>query len=65
MKIVLDTNVFIFGIFFSGPLSIILQVWKDSKIQIILSKEILEESEQLHSMYCRRNCPGLLQRNTL
>jgi len=41
MKIVLDTNVFISGIFFSGPPSIILQAWRDSKIKIILSKEIL------------------------
>ncbi|MBW2144528.1 MAG: putative toxin-antitoxin system toxin component, PIN family, partial [Deltaproteobacteria bacterium] len=43
MKIVLDTNVFISGIFFSGPPSIILQAWRDSKIQIILSEEILEK----------------------
>jgi len=27
MKIVLDTNVFISGIFFGGPPSIILQAW--------------------------------------
>jgi len=43
VKIVLDTNVFISGIFFSGPPSIILQAWRDSKIQIILSEEILEK----------------------
>ena len=43
MKIVLDTNVFISGIFFSGPPSTILQAWRDSRIQIILSEEILEE----------------------
>jgi len=42
MKIVLDTNVFISGIFFSGPPSIILQAWSDSKIQIVLSEEILK-----------------------
>ena len=47
MKIVLDTNVFISGIFFSGPPSIILQAWRDSKIQIILSKEILEEYQRV------------------
>ena len=43
MKIVLDTNVFISGIFFSGPPSQILKAWGDRKIQIILSEEILEE----------------------
>ena len=55
MKIVLDTNVFISGIFFSGPPSIILQAWRDSKIQIILSEEILEEyqyvAEELASKF--------------
>jgi putative PIN family toxin of toxin-antitoxin system len=47
MKIVLDTNVFISGIFFSGPPSKILQAWRDSKIQIVLSKEILEEYQRV------------------
>ena len=47
MKIVLDTNVFISGIFFSGPPSIILQAWRDSKNQIILSEEILEEYQRV------------------
>lgn len=41
MKIVLDTNVFISGIFFSGPPAQILKAWKEQKIQIVLSKEIL------------------------
>lgn len=41
MRIVLDTNVFISGIFFSGPPSQILKAWKDAKIQVVLSKEIL------------------------
>lgn len=43
MKIVLDTNVFISGIFFSGPPSQILKAWGSRKIQIILSEEILDE----------------------
>lgn len=47
MKIVLDTNIFISGIFFSGPPSKILHAWRDSKIQIILSKEILEEYQRV------------------
>lgn len=47
MKIVLDTNVFISGIFFSGPPSEILKAWKDSKIQIMLSKEILFEYQRV------------------
>lgn len=47
MKLVLDTNVFISGIFFSGPPSQILKAWKQSKLQIILSKEILIEYQRV------------------
>ena len=31
MKIILDINVFISGIFFSGPPSQILQAWKNKR----------------------------------
>jgi len=47
MRIVLDTNVFISGIFFSGPPSQILKAWKDAKIQVVLSKEILSEYQRV------------------
>lgn len=47
MKIVLDTNVFISGIFFSGPPAQILRAWKAQKIQIVLSKEILNEYQRV------------------
>lgn len=47
MRIVLDTNVFISGIFFSGPPFQILQAWKDSKIQIVLSQEIINEYQRV------------------
>ena len=41
MKIVLDTNVFILGIFFGGPPSQILKFWRKSNIRIILTEVIL------------------------
>jgi uncharacterized protein len=47
MKIVLDTNVFISGIFFHGPPAQILDAWKKSKIQIVLSKEIINEYQRV------------------
>jgi putative PIN family toxin of toxin-antitoxin system len=47
MKIVLDTNVFISGIFFSGPPAQILKSWKDQKFQIVISKEILSEYQRV------------------
>ena len=45
MKIVLDTNVVISGIFFGGPPGKILEAWRDRRIQIVLSPEILQEYE--------------------
>ena len=47
MKIVLDTNVFISGIFFSGPPAQILKAQKEQKIQIVLSQEILDEYQRV------------------
>ena len=43
MKVVLDTNVFVSGIFFRGPPNQILQAWRDRKVQLVISPEILEE----------------------
>ena len=47
MRIVLDTNVFISGIFFSGPPAQILKAWKESTLQIVLSEEILQEYQRI------------------
>lgn len=47
MNIVLDTNVFISGIFFSGPPYEILKAWKNSRIQIVLTQQILEEYQRV------------------
>lgn len=43
MKVVLDTNVFVSGVFFSGPPYRILQAWRNGDLQIVLSLEILDE----------------------
>ena len=42
-KAVIDTNVFVSGIFFSGPPSRILRAWVDEEIKIAVSEEIIEE----------------------
>ena len=47
MRIILDTNVFISGIFFSGPPSQILEAWKNQNFQIVLSKQILDEYQRV------------------
>ena len=43
MKIVLDTNVLISGIFFSCPPHQVLMEWKKGNIEIVISNEILTE----------------------
>jgi putative PIN family toxin of toxin-antitoxin system len=40
---VLDTNVFISGVFYSGPPYQILKAWRDGIIQLLISDEIFEE----------------------
>ena len=43
MRVILDTNVFVSGVFFSGPPYRILDAWRDGKLQLVVSQEILEE----------------------
>ncbi len=43
MRIVLDTNVLMSGIFFSGPPYRILQAWRDKKLELAVCLEILAE----------------------
>jgi len=55
LKVILDTNVLISGIFFKGPPYKILQTWRDNKIELIASEEIFEEyilvCERLQEQY--------------
>jgi putative PIN family toxin of toxin-antitoxin system len=55
VKVVLDTNVLISGIFFSGPPYRILKAWQEGLIQLALTGKILEEyrrvAEQLHRQF--------------
>ncbi len=43
LKVVLDTNVFVSGIFFTGPPYKIIRAWQDNLIQIAVTEEIIEE----------------------
>jgi putative PIN family toxin of toxin-antitoxin system len=47
MKIVLDTNVLISAIFFSGVPYEILKAWQNGTIKIVISKEILTEYQRV------------------
>lgn len=37
MRIVLDTNVFVSGVFFGGVPGRILEAWRDARVQLVLS----------------------------
>ena len=43
MRVVLDTNVLMSGIFFSGPPYEILSAWRHQKLSLVVSAEILDE----------------------
>jgi uncharacterized protein len=43
MRVVIDTNVFISGIFWKGPPRKILLEWRINKFQMVLSADILNE----------------------
>lgn len=47
MRIVLDTNVFVSGIFFGGPPGTILEAWQSGQLEIAVSVEILDEYERV------------------
>jgi putative PIN family toxin of toxin-antitoxin system len=47
VRVVLDTNVFISGVFFTGPPYRILEAWRDARIQIVVSPHILDEYKRV------------------
>ena len=47
MRIILDTNVLVSGIFFSGPPFRILKAWRDNKLQLVVSTDILDEYQRV------------------
>jgi predicted nucleic acid-binding protein len=64
MRIVLDTNVFVSGVFFSGPPYDILNAWRDGRVEIVVSPEILEEYVRVGEELAR-GFPGIDLRPTL
>ncbi len=46
-KVVVDTNVFVSGVFFSGPPSRILRAWQDEHIKISISEDIINEYKRV------------------
>lgn len=47
MRIILDTNVLVSGIFFGGPPFQILNAWRDHRLQLVISTDILAEYQRV------------------
>ena len=47
MRVILDTNVFVSGVFFSGSPYEILDAWRHGKLILVVSPEILGEYERV------------------
>jgi uncharacterized protein len=58
VKVVIDTNVFISGIFFSGAPYQVLQAWRDQKIQVVISPEIMAEFQRVAEIFAQER-PGV------
>jgi putative PIN family toxin of toxin-antitoxin system len=54
VKVVLDTNVFVSGVFFNGPPYEILKAWHDRKVILVFSPEILDEYRRTGEKMSRR-----------
>ena len=65
MRIVLDTNVFVSGVFFSGAPHQVLRAWRDQEIEIVVSPEILDEyyrvSDELSTQFPEVDLSPMLQ----
>ena len=54
MRVVIDTNVFVSAVFFGGVPGKILDMWRDGKIELLLTPGILAEYEDIvHRLHAR------------
>ncbi len=64
MTIVLDTNVLISGIFWSGSPNKILKAWQDGRFKLAVSLEIIEEyrriAQELRRKHPQVNVDGII-----
>jgi len=58
VKVVLDTNVLVSGILFSGPPHQILQAWSQGRVQLAMTSEMLEEYRRVGTEL-QRAFPGV------
>ena len=56
MRVVLDTNVLMSGIFFSGPPHQILAAWRDERFEMAISPSVFSEYRRIAHQLARE-CP--------
>lgn len=61
MRIVVDTNVFVSGMFFAGPSHAILDAWRGGVVQIVVSPDVLDEYRRVGDELAHRFSPVSLQ----
>ena len=54
IRIVLDTNVLMSGVFWSGPPSRIIHAWHKNKLKFVISPEILEEYKRVGDILSKK-----------
>ena len=54
MRVVIDTNILVSGVFWKGPPAAVLEAWRDGRIEIVLSPAILDEYQRVARELSRR-----------
>ncbi len=54
MRVVLDTNVLVSGVFFGGLPARVLDAWRDGRFDLIVSPEILDEYQGVGEEFAHR-----------
>ena len=60
MKVVIDTNVLVSGVFFGGLPAKVLEAWRDGSYDLVVSPEILDEYRRVGEELARRFPPASL-----
>jgi putative PIN family toxin of toxin-antitoxin system len=58
VRVILDTNVVISGVYFTGPPYHILKAWRDGTVHVVVSPEIIEEYQRVGSVLAKQ-FPGV------
>jgi uncharacterized protein len=61
VKVILDTNVFVSGVFFSGPPYQILKAWREGRLELVMSSDILDEYRRVATILAEGFSPANLR----